>query len=80
MSVEDMDTDRKIQEYRTQEQEELTPSEREELEQLRREKEKNMKERLYDKVNVSVKTLDRIIFVLVILFLVVVLLGIFAGN
>ena len=75
MAGEDMD-----KKVTTEEQEELTPSEREELEQLRREKEKSMKEKLYDKVNVSVKTLDRIIFGLFILFLGVVLMGIFAGN
>ena len=60
--------------------EELSLSERQELEQLRKEKEKNFKERMYDKIHVSVKTLDRIIFALVVLFIIVVLCGIYAGR
>lgn len=62
------------------EDEPLTLSEREELEQLREEKARSMKERLYDKVTISVKTLDRIIAALVILFFIVVIAGIFAGK
>lgn len=63
-----------------QPQDELTPSEREELEKLREEKARSLKEKMYDKVTISVKTMDRIILVLVILFLVVVIAGIIAGR
>lgn len=63
-----------------EEGEKLTVSEREELEKLRAEKEKSLKEKLYDKVNVSVKTLDCIIFLLVVLFVIVVVMGILAGK
>lgn len=62
------------------EEEPLTLSEREELEQLRKEKERNMKERLYDKIHISVKTLDRIIFALVALGILVTIMGMMAGN
>lgn len=58
----------------------LTQSEREELEKLREEKARSMKEKLYDKVTISVKTMDRIIAGLVILFLVVVIAGMIAGQ
>lgn len=58
--------------------EELTLSEREELEKLR--KEKNLKERLYDKIEISVKTLDRIIIILIAAFIIIVICGIIAGK
>lgn len=69
-----------MEENKNTKEEPLTISEREELEQLREEKAKNMKEKLYDKVNVSVKTMDRIIAALVLLFLIVVIAGIMTGK
>ena len=62
----------------TEEEENLRKLE-EENERLRREIERvrnlSLKERLYDKVNVSVRTLDIVILVMVIFGLIVVLLG-----
>lgn len=60
--------------------EELTMSEREELEMLRKERdERNIKEKAYDKMydnlHLSVKTLDIFIACMVVLFLFVVLKG-----
>lgn len=62
------------------ESDELTISEREELEQLRKERdERNLKEKAYDKLydnlNLSVKGLDIFIGIMVILFLFVVIKG-----
>lgn len=62
----------------TEEEENLRKLE-EENEKLRREIERvrnlSLKERLYDKVNVSVRTLDIFIIVMVILGILVVILG-----
>ncbi len=60
--------------------EELTMSEREELEMLRKERdERNIKEKAYDKMydnlHLSVKTLDIFIGCMIVLFLFVVLKG-----
>jgi len=41
---------------------------------------KNAKERLYDKIHVSVRTMDVIIFCLIALVVVVIVLGVMAGN
>lgn len=62
----------------TEEEENLRKLE-EENEKLRREIERvrnlSLKERLYDKVNVSVRTLDIFIIVMVIIGIIVVILG-----
>ena len=62
----------------TQEEENLRKLE-EENEKLRREIERvrnlSLKERLYDKVNVSVRTLDIFIIVMVIFGIIVIILG-----
>lgn len=51
----------------------------EENERLRKEleyiKEKNLKERIYDHVNVSVRTMDIFIGIMVVLFVVVIVIG-----
>lgn len=62
------------------EQEELTLSEREELEQLRKERdERNIKEKAYDKLydnlHISVKSLDIFIGAMILLLLFVIIKG-----
>ncbi len=60
------------QENRLQQLEEENRKLKEENGQLR---EKNIKERLYDHVNVSVRTMDMIIGALCVLFVVVLVIG-----
>ena len=60
--------------------EELTMSEREELEQLRKERdERNIKEKAYDKIydnlHLSVKSIDIFIAIMTIIFLFVIIKG-----
>lgn len=56
----------------------------EEVRMLKEENERlqslTLKERMYDRVHLSVKTMDRIILCLVLLFILVIILGMIKGT
>lgn len=58
----------------------MNSEEKEENKEQDKEEFINAKEKLYNQIPISVKTLDRIIFILVFLLIIVLIIGISRGN